>query len=216
MTDRRGTFITFEGIDGAGKTTQIQRLAAWLQEQGLRVVCTREPGGTRIGDAVRSVLLNPRHTEMAARTEVLLYAASRAQLVDQIIRPALEEGAVVLCDRFVDASIAYQGAGLGIGEEAVRAVNAFALGNLMPDLTLWFDIDWAQARERLLAARGLGSLDRIEQRGADFFDRVASAFRALQIAEPGRIRRIDARLDVEAIQQEIKRVVWNHINNDLE
>ncbi|GLG02432.1 thymidylate kinase [Alicyclobacillus hesperidum subsp. aegles] len=216
MTDRRGTFITFEGIDGAGKTTQIQRLATWLQEQGLRVVCTREPGGTRIGDAVRSVLLNPRHTEMAARTEVLLYAASRAQLVDQIIRPALEEGAVVLCDRFVDASIAYQGAGLGIGEEAVRAVNAFALGNLMPDLTLWFDIDWAQARERLLAARGLGSLDRIEQRGADFFDRVASAFRALQIAEPGRIRRIDARLDVEAIQQEIKRVVWNHINNDLE
>jgi len=216
MTDRRGTFITFEGIDGAGKTTQIQRLATWLEEQGLRVVCTREPGGTRIGDAVRSVLLNPRHTEMAARTEVLLYAASRAQLVDQIIRPALEEGAVVLCDRFVDASIAYQGAGLGIGEEAVRAVNAFALGNLMPDLTLWFDIDWAQARERLLAARGLGSLDRIEQRGADFFDRVASAFRALQIAEPGRIRRIDARLDVEAIQQEIKRVVWNHINNDLE
>ncbi|EJY56963.1 thymidylate kinase [Alicyclobacillus hesperidum URH17-3-68] len=216
MTDRRGTFITFEGIDGAGKTTQIQRLATWLEEQGLRVVCTREPGGTRIGDAVRSVLLNPRHTEMAARTEVLLYAASRAQLVDQVIRPALEEGAVVLCDRFVDASIAYQGAGLGIGEEAVRAVNAFALGNLMPDLTLWFDIDWVQARERLLAARGLGSLDRIEQRGADFFDRVASAFRALQIAEPGRIRRIDARLDVEAMQQEIKRVVWNHINNDLE
>ncbi|GMA57172.1 hypothetical protein GCM10025858_16750 [Alicyclobacillus sacchari] len=87
MTDRRGRFITFEGIDGAGKTTQIERLAGWLEEQGRRVVCTREPGGTRIGDAVRAVLLNPEHTEMTARTEVLLYAASRAQLVDQIIRP---------------------------------------------------------------------------------------------------------------------------------
>ncbi|GMA57171.1 hypothetical protein GCM10025858_16740 [Alicyclobacillus sacchari] len=122
----------------------------------------------------------------------------------------------MLCDRFVDASVAYQGAGLRIGEQAVREVNTFALGNLMPDLTLWFDIDWAQASERLLARRGAGRLDRIEQRGRDFFDRVANAFRVLQTTEPRRIQRIDARRDVETIQQEIRRIVWNHINNDLE
>ncbi|WP_062309136.1 dTMP kinase [Alicyclobacillus sendaiensis] len=212
---RKGLFITFEGIDGAGKTTQLLRLAAWLEAQGFPVVVTREPGGTRIGDAVRAILLDPRHEEMSPRTEALLYAASRAQHVEELIRPALERGEIVLCDRFVDASIAYQGAGLGLGEAWVEALNEYALGGLRPDLTLWFDLDWPSAQSRLRARAGGRDLDRIERRDEAFFARVADAFERLWRAAPQVRKRIDAARSPEDIEQEIRALVWNLIQQHL-
>ncbi|SIS84937.1 dTMP kinase [Alicyclobacillus vulcanalis] len=212
---RKGLFIAFEGIDGAGKTTQLLRIAAWLEAQGFAVVVTREPGGTRIGDAVRAILLDPRHQEMAPRTEALLYAASRAQHVEELIRPALMRGEIVLCDRFVDASIAYQGAGLGLGEAWVEALNDYALGGLRPDLTLWFDLDWATARARLHARADGRGLDRVERRDRAFFERVADAFERLWQADPQARRRIDASRTPEEIEQEIRAMVWNLIQQHL-
>ncbi|MCL6488942.1 MAG: dTMP kinase [Alicyclobacillus mali] len=211
----KGLLITFEGIDGAGKTTQLLRLASWLEAQGLPVVVTREPGGTRIGDAVRAILLDPRHQEMEPRTEALLYAASRAQHVEELIRPALARGEIVLCDRFVDASIAYQGAGLGLGEAWVEALNEYALGGLRPDLTLWFDLDWSSARSRLRTRAEGGGLDRIERRGEAFFERVMDAFERLWRAAPEVRKRIDAARSPEDIEQEIRALVWNLIQQHL-
>lgn len=213
MSLDKGMLITFEGIDGAGKTTQILRLSDWLEAQGMQVVRTREPGGTDIGDSVRSILLNPDHDEMADRTEVLLYAASRAQLVEQVIRPALEAGKVVLCDRFVDASIAYQGAGLQLGEDVVAKVNAFALDGLRPDITILFDLDWSQARERLIGSRGGEQLDRIERRDASFFARVRASFRSIAARETQRVRMVDASCAPDALEQEIRDVVWKYLRH---
>ncbi|MFS8578426.1 MAG: dTMP kinase, partial [Novibacillus thermophilus] len=121
-----GLFITFEGPDGAGKTTQLNRVAEWLEQQGFAFVRTREPGGTKISDSIRTLLLNPENSEMANETEVLLYAASRAQLVSEVILPALEDGKIVLCDRYVDASLAYQGYGLAYPVQQIAAINRFA------------------------------------------------------------------------------------------
>ncbi|WP_206831526.1 dTMP kinase [Alicyclobacillus fructus] len=212
---RKGLLITFEGIDGAGKTTQLLRVAAWLEAEGLPVIVTREPGGTRIGDAVRAILLDPRHREMAPRTEALLYAASRAQHVEELIRPALARGEIVLCDRFVDASIAYQGAGLGLGEAWVEALNDYALGGLRPDLTLWFDLDWPTARSRLRSRTERGGLDRIERRDDAFFARVADAFERMWREMPQVRKRIDASRSPDEIEQEIRALVWNLIQQHL-
>lgn len=202
-------FITFEGLDGAGKTTQAERLRRKLAAAGWTVVATREPGGTPIGDQLRALLLHPEHRDMAPETEVLLYAASRAQLVRQVIRPALRTGAIVLCDRFVDASIAYQGAGLGVGEEAVAAVNRLATGGLRPDLTFLLDVPVEESRRRVRASRAGQGLDRIEQRDSAYFHRVRESFLRLAAAEPGRIRVLDGRLPADAVEQEIWAVVVN-------
>lgn len=136
----KGTFITVEGPDGAGKTTQLQLLSDVLKEKGYNVMTTREPGGTRVGNEIRSLILNPVFEEMTEMTEILLYAASRAQHVEELIRPALEAGTIVLCDRFVDASLAYQGYGLGHLIDLVRQINASATGGLAPDRTYLFDL----------------------------------------------------------------------------
>ncbi|MCK4450849.1 MAG: dTMP kinase, partial [Anaerolineae bacterium] len=133
-------FITLEGPDGSGKTTQIRLLAEWLREQDYEVVLTREPGGTDIGDQIRVVLHDPRNTAMDARTEILLYSASRAQHVAQRIRPALAAGKIVISDRYADSTLAYQGYGRGLNLETLRTITAFATGGLMPDLTLYLDI----------------------------------------------------------------------------
>jgi dTMP kinase len=204
-------FITFEGIDGAGKTTQLQRLKARLERLGKRVVATREPGGTPLGERLRSLLLDPHQHPPAAATEVLLYAASRAQLVTEVIRPALAEGAIVLCDRFVDASLAYQGAGLEVGVETVRAVNHFATGGLRPDCTFLFDLPIEVSRQRLLEARGKAAVDRIEQRDTAYFERVRLAFLELAKADPKRIQVLDATRSVVELEQEI----WGRIANEI-
>ncbi|WP_058300535.1 dTMP kinase [Gorillibacterium timonense] len=185
-----GLFITFEGPDGSGKTTQIARVAAELSGLGLPIVATREPGGTAISDKIRSIILDPENREMADRAEVLLYAASRAQHVEEKIIPALKEGKIVLCDRFVDASIAYQGHGLGLDVHTVAEVNRFATGGLVPDRTYLIDVPVSVTEARLRARAAADpalSLDRIESKGSEYHERVRSSFHAIAEANPERI-----------------------------
>ncbi|MDI6871701.1 MAG: dTMP kinase [Bacillota bacterium] len=182
----RGLFITLEGPDGGGKSTQAARLTARLQALGVPVVFTREPGGTPVGEALRKIILDPA-SDLVGEAEVLLYAASRAQNVERVIRPALAEGKVVLAERFVDSSLAYQGYALGRGVEAVRQVNAFATGGLVPDLTLLLDVTPEVGLARA-GARSEGAGDRIEQRQLDYHRKVREYYLRLAEEEAGRIR----------------------------
>lgn len=208
---QRRLFITFEGLDGAGKSTQIERLLHKFQAQGLRVVMTREPGGTEIGDALREILLDPKYTALSPRTEALLYAASRAQLLHQVIRPALERGDIVLCDRYVDASLAYQGAGLGLGSEEVARLNRFATEDLKPDLTFLFDLPVQESQSRVLHARSGAAPDRIERRDAEYFHRVRQEFLRIAAVDPERVVVLDATASPEQLEQEIWNIVANRV-----
>lgn len=209
----RGIFLTLEGPEGAGKTTQGRLLADYLRGLGRDVVCVREPGGTPIGEQIRGLLLDPRHREMGARAEMLLFAAARAQLVTEVIAPALEAGRWVVCDRYVDASLAYQGIGRGLGVEVVQSVNAVATGGLTPDLTLLLDIDVAVGLERAREQTGphpverLGPGDRLEQELLAFHQRVREGFLSLAQKEPHRIKVVDARGPATSVQEEIRQVV---------
>jgi dTMP kinase len=211
-----GTFLTLEGPEGGGKSTQGRLLVDDLRRAGHDMLYVREPGGTAIGEQIRGLLLNPAHREMAARTEMLLFAAARAQLVDEVIAPALARGAVVVCDRFVDASLAYQGVGRGLGIEVVRIVNSAATGGLTPDLTLLLDVDPTIGLGRARAAssgrgsgdpRRWGGGDRIERETLAFHERVREGFLALARNEPQRIRVINARGSVDEVHAEIRRLV---------
>src|SRR3954471_14763783 len=184
--------VTIEGLDGAGKTT----LAAGLAQALPGAVLLREPGGVAASERIRELVKDPSLT-VGGRAEALLYAAARAQLVEERLEPALKGGELVLLDRFVDSSLAYQGAGRELGVEAVAAINAFATGRLQPDLTLLLRLDPAAGRAR---QDGRGEApDRLEQSGAEFFDRVAAAYDELARAEPGRIRVIDASASPESV-----------------
>lgn len=205
MQNTQGLFITFEGPDGAGKTTQIEKLAAYLEETNRPFILTREPGGTRISDAIRSLILHPEYTEMMNETEVLLYAASRAQHVKEKIVPALKEGLIVLCDRFVDASVAYQGYGLGIEIEKIVAINEFATGGLTPDRSYFIDISPEHARERLVQRSGHGALDRIEQKDLQYHEKVRHGFLQLYERNQHRICLIDGHQSVDDIFAAIKK-----------
>jgi dTMP kinase len=168
-----GKLIVFEGAEGAGKTTQLKRVAERLSAAGVLCLAVREPGGTPVGDAIREILLDPER-EITAATEALLFMASRAELIAREIRPALKQGTVVLVDRFFLSTYAYQVAGRGLSEEEIRAANRLATGGLIPDLTLLLDIS---AREGLARADARGDRDRMEKSGAEFHDRVGGAFR---------------------------------------
>lgn len=175
----KGLFITIEGPDGSGKSTQIKKLAQFLQSEGLPFIQTREPGGTIISDAIRQIILNPEYEGLKDETEILLYAASRAQHVREKIKPALEKGHIVLCDRFVDASIAYQGYGLEQSITDIRKINDFAVQGLTPDRTYLIDIDPFLARQRMtkrLHSEYSSGLDRIEQRHLAYHERVRKGF----------------------------------------
>ncbi len=207
-------FLTLEGPEGAGKTTQGRLLAQHLTRTGHQVLHVREPGGTPIGEQIRALLLDPRRREMAPHTEMLLFAASRAQVVAEVIAPALAPGSLVLCDRYVDASLAYQGVGRQLGVEVVRRVNMVATGGLTPDLTFLLDIDIAEGLRRARAASGEGSVsgdggvgDRMERETVTFHERVREGFLSLARNEPQRIRVIDAHGSITAVQQEIQRTV---------
>ena len=180
-------FISFEGLDGCGKTTQAAMLADALEAEGQRIVRVREPGGTPAGERIRSLLLDPG-AEIAPVAEALLYAAARAQLVDAVIRPALDDGVHVVADRFIDSSLAYQGVARGLGVGPVLDVNRFATGGLRPDRTLLLRIDPAVGRERI----GGRDPDRLEREPAEFFEAVAGAYDELAAADPDRIAVIDA------------------------
>ena len=192
----RGRLITIEGVDGAGKTTLATGLRAALARAGVHVVLMREPGGVETSEAVRALVKDPRLT-VGSRAEALLYAAARAQLVEEALEPTLASGEWVLLDRFVDSSLAYQGGGRELGVDAVRDLNLFATGGLTPDRTLLLTLDPASAQARA-DARGEAP-DRLEQGGAEFFSRIADAYRALAAAEPNRIRVLDATLPPEQV-----------------
>jgi dTMP kinase len=194
--DERGRLITIEGVDGAGKTTLAAGLVDALSRSGVQARLLREPGGVQTAEAVRALVKDPGLT-VGARTEALLYAAARAQLVEEALRPALDAGEWVLLDRFVDSSLAYQGGGRELGIEAVRELNLFATGGLTPDRTLLLALDPASAQARA-DARGEAP-DRLEQAGADFFSRIADAYQQLAAAEPQRIRVLDATLAPEQL-----------------
>ncbi len=186
----RGAFITFEGGDGAGKSTHIRFLARALREQGLEVVSLREPGGTSIGEALRGVVLDPAHGSMSDATELLIYEAARAQIVAEVIMPALDRGAVVLCDRFFDSTVAYQAFGRGIDRDFVDRANMFATGGLVPDRTLLLVCgDAASGLSRTAYRR---NADRLELAGSAFHERVNEGFAAIAGEDPDRVRVIDS------------------------
>ena len=185
----RGAFITLEGGEGVGKSTQLKLLAGWLERAGAEVVTLREPGGTPVGDRIRAVLLDPVHEGMDARAELLLYEASRAELVASVIRPALERGAFVICDRFADSSTAYQAYGRGLPLAEVLEMNRVATGGLEPDLTLILDLDPGVGLRRATATHGA---DRLEAEGAEFHRRVRAGFLTIAALDPGRCRVVDA------------------------
>ncbi|OEG00274.1 dTMP kinase [Vulcanibacillus modesticaldus] len=211
----KGLFITFEGPDGSGKTTQLQLLANYLREQGYDVVTTREPGGTHISDQIRKILLDPNHLELKNQTEILLYAASRAQLVHELIIPALEQGKIVLCDRYIDASIAYQSYGLGIDKEIVEEINRFASSQLQPNRTYLLYISPELGRERMIKRNNRefdSDLDRIEQKDIEYHERVYQGFSVLAEEYPNRILKIDANKSIEMIFEVIKKDFEKFLN----
>jgi dTMP kinase len=203
---RLGPFITFEGPEGSGKTTQMQELADYVQQQGYDVLCTREPGGSRIGDRVREILLDPDHTEMARITEFLLFSAARAQHVEQVIRPQLERGGIVLCDRYADSSLAYQGYGNQLDLDTLRLITRFATDQLAPDLTFYLDIDVVEGLQRKVGGEG-DAWNRIEEKGIAYHQRVRAGYLEMIAQEPERWVRLDATGDVHHIQAAIRQEV---------
>ena len=201
-----GLFITFEGPEGSGKTTQIRLLADWLGEQGHEVLTTREPGGTRIGEAIRNVLLNPAHTEMCAEAEILLFSAARAQIVRETLQPHLVRGGVVLCDRFADSTLAYQGYGRLLDLDTLRQITQFATGGLVPALTICLDLPVVEGLRRKQGG-DQAEWNRMERERLDFQERVRLGYLALAAAEPQRWFVLDALREIEVIQAEIRQRV---------
>ena len=197
----KGLFITLEGGDGAGKSTQMDNIEKYFNERGFECIRTREPGGTPIGEKIREILLDPSNKEMTSVTEMMLYASSRAQHVRELIRPAMESGKVVICDRYVDSSVAYQTYGRDLGD-MVKAVNQYAVDEVMPDITFWMDINPEAGRERI-GMREDSSLDRLEREKLDFHYKVYDGYKRICESEPERVKRIDATKTIEEIKDEI-------------
>lgn len=203
----KGLFIVMEGPDGSGKTTQINLLKEYLEEAGYECLITREPGGTVIGEEVRQLILNPEHKEMSPVTEMLLYAASRAQLVHEVIGPALEEGKIVISDRFVDSSIVYQGIARKLGISTVSAVNAPGIGIYRPDGIFFIDLSEAEGLRRKKEQK---NLDRMEQEGIDFHHMVSEGYRKVLLGRP-EVMKIDGGRSIDTIQKKIR----NHVDELL-
>ena len=198
----RGLFITIEGPDGSGKSTQIENIRKFFEDKNIEIVFTREPGGTPIGERIREIILDNRFKEMDSMTEAMLYAASRAQHVAQIIRPALEAGKVVVCDRFVDSSLAYQGYGRGLGED-VEIINSFAIKECMPDVTFLMKLDPDVGKHRIEENRH--DQDRLEHEKLSFHQKVYKGYLKLEEKHPDRIVGIDASKGIDEIRDEIYR-----------
>ena len=208
----RGLFVTFEGTDGCGKTTQLRRAADWLRARGYEVVSTREPGGCPISERIREIILDVKSAGMTAECEAMLYAASRAQHVGEVIKPAVKRGAIVLCDRFLDSSLVYQGVGRGLGMGAVRALNRLGVDGCEPDLTLFYDVSPERAMQRRRAA---SAPDRLELEEKEFFEAVYGAYRALAAEDPERIAVIDADRPIDAVETDTRRCLAETLDGSV-
>jgi dTMP kinase len=210
MTEPRGLFLSFEGTDGSGKTTQIRRLAARLTAEGYDVVETAEPGGTDIGKQIRRILLDPANANLDPVAELLLYFASRAQNVAECIRPALEEGRIVIADRYTDSTLVYQGWGRGLGEDVVRTLHTIACRGVEPALTIYLDVDLETSLQRA-RTRNEGPMasgeTRMDEQSIEFHRRVRDGYLKLAASEPGRIAVIDARPGADEVEAAIWRTV---------
>jgi dTMP kinase len=208
-----GLFITFEGIDGCGKTTQLHLLASWLRGLGREVVETVEPGGTAIGREIRKILLDPANTAIRPRTELLLYFASRAQNVSEVIRPALENNAVVLCDRFTDSTIVYQGCGRGLNVDIILDLHRIACGPLKPDVTVLIDInlDTSLTRARRRNERTNANESRIDEESREFHERVRRGYLELAAKEPDRFITIDGMHSVSEVSARIREAIQSRV-----
>jgi len=203
-----GKFITFEGIEGSGKTTQIKRVADYLAGENFQLVITQEPSGTDIGAKISDILFHREHVAMCPETELFLFCAARAQHVREVILPALKKGKIVLCDRFSDATYAYQGAGRGLDENFIRMINDFSALNLKPDMTLLFDLPvetgLTRATQRNNRLDKPSMMDRFEKETLDFHQRIRDGYLERMKQEPERFRRIDATRDIHAVQQDVQ------------
>ena len=206
---QRGKFISFEGLDGCGKSTQLEKLAAALRRQGVEVVTTREPGGTTIGERIRAVLLDSRTAGLEPHAEMALMFASRAQLIAEVILPALEAGTWVLCDRFTDSTEAYQGGGRQLGSDAVLRLHELLCGRMWPDLTILMDSEVSSSVKRARRRNRAAEQDenRFEKESSAFFDRVHETFLQIARRAPQRVALVDARPPIEKVHEEILRVV---------
>ena len=201
----RGFFITFEGSEGCGKSTQVKRLAARLEASGVPVLLTREPGGTPIGEKIRDLLqFAPEGVAMRPETEVLLFEASRSQLVREVIQPALDRGCVVIADRFFDSTTVYQGAARKLDPATVEQLNRFAVGHCRPDITFILDVDVVTARARMLRrVRPVDAPDRMEQEPLEFYERVCAAYRELAARDPHRVQLIDGARSADDVEADL-------------
>lgn len=200
----KGLFITFEGTDGSGKTTQIKLLQEYMRTKERQVVLSREPGGTRVSEIIRDIILEPDNKEIVPLTEMILYAASRAQHVAEVIDPAIRAGKIVICDRYVDSSYAYQGGGRGMDLKIIADVNRIAINGTVPDITFFLDIDPEISIRRRINSTGA---DRIEQEKLDFHRRVYDGYKKLSILYPDRIKTIDATRSIEEISTQINEYI---------
>jgi dTMP kinase len=206
-----GIFITIEGPDGSGKTTIIQMLAENLEREGFEVIATREPGGIEIAEQIRKVILDPDNTEMDSRTEALLYAAARRQHLAEKVRPALEKGKIILCDRFVDSSLAYQGHARGLGIDEVYSINEFAIEDMMPELTLYFDIAPEVGLERINKNKGR-EVNRLDMEKLEFHQKVREGYMILADRFADRIVKIDASKELEAVYEQAEARIKSLLN----
>lgn len=204
---RKGLLIALEGPDGSGKSTQIKMLSKYLEDRGYNILVTREPGGTKISENIRNIILDNNNKEMSDRCEALLYAASRAQLIEEVIKPAIEKGTIVLCDRFVYSSIVYQGIARGIGVDDIKSINEVALNGVEADLTLMINVDYEKGLERKCAQR---ELDRLENSGNDFHRRVYDGYQYLANNMDNMII-IDGNNNFEEVHNKIVNEVENFI-----
>ena len=207
---KKGLFITFEGADGSGKTTQVNKIKTLLEEKGYDVVVTREPGALELGKQIRNILLHSTET-VADRCEIFLFVADRAQHVETFIKPAIEQGKIVLCDRHTDSTIAYQGYGRGQDIELLKNLNNIAVNGLKPDLTLLFDVSTEVAQERVGSEK-----DRMESAGIEFHKKVRNGYLELQKQEPDRIKLINANNSIDTVHEDTKQVIIQLLQEKLE
>ncbi|CAI2647394.1 dTMP kinase [Apilactobacillus kunkeei] len=208
-----GKFITFEGTDGAGKTTILNMVLDYLKEEmGDKLVTSREPGGNPIAESIREVILDRKNVDMDKRTEALLYAAARRQNIEQTVKPAIADNKLVICDRYIDSSIAYQGGGREIGEDAINEMNQFATEGFLPDLTIYFNLPVEEGLKRIAKNRAEDEVDRLDVETIDFHNRVHAAYQRLAKANPERIKSVDATQSIDAVYQNVLEILQPYLN----